>query len=646
MHAVSVVALATSFFTVVTEATFLSALSACPDLCYGKPENWTVYSSLDRLSFCTEPKLLDFALYNPLEDPDTTARIRTCTARNDRTNGTSIVTSPIKKGVSSFDASRTQTSLSLDHLTTTKSSGKVSSSDVHSLLKYIQCFLTAESNLDEKIVFGHAPSIAIGVYTGESIDTSAILQRLADEVLKEGELGSTIFQLCGGNRTAEFTFGAIIDTSGDLATAQKSVAAWNRGICSASDVPAAPITTFIDISILQKPLLAQRTPHLPRNREVTRSEMTLAESDGTSNELVANDISDPVNRQDTACRTVSVSSGDSCGSLATKCGISPSDFTKYNPDPNLCSTLAIGQKVCCSPGSIPVPKPNPDGSCATYTVHTSDTCASIAASNGLKVSNISKFNDKIVWGWFGCNDLQVGLVMCLSEGSQPMPAVVPNALCGPTAPNTKPPSKITPDSLAALNPCPLNACCNIWGQCGITTDYCTAETGPTGNPGTAPPHKNGCISNCGTKITNNGKGPSSHLTVGYYESWNWDRPCLNMRAASIDTFKYTHVHWGFGLIGNDFSVSVNDSFNQWGNFTALQKVKKIISFGGWGYSTDPATYDVLRSAMEPANVNTFADNIVSFVTTSGLDGVDIDWEYPGVSDNDVEWSSCGTLIYQ
>jgi GH18 family chitinase len=104
-----------------------------------------------------------------------------------------------------------------------------------------------------------------------------------------------------------------------------------------------------------------------------------------------------------------------------------------------------------------------------------------------------------------------------------------------------------------------------------------------------------------------------------------------MRASSINTYQYTHVHWGFGIIGSDFSVSVNDSYKQWGNFTTLPNVKKVISFGGWGYSTDPATYNILRSAMNPSNVGKFTDNIVSFLTSSKLDGVDIDWEYPGVS---------------
>ena len=46
---------------------------------------------------------------------------------------------------------------------------------------------------------------------------------------------------------------------------------------------------------------------------------------------------------------------------------------------------------------------------------------------------------------------------------------------------------------------------------------------------------------------------------------------------------------------------------------------------GWGFSTDPATYDVLRKAMTPSNVDGFANSIVAFVEQKGVDGIDIDW---------------------
>lgn len=152
----------------------------------------------------------------------------------------------------------------------------------------------------------------------------------------------------------------------------------------------------------------------------------------------------------------------------------------------MCSTLAAGQPVCCSAGSLPDirPKPNKDGSCHTYTVQAHDLCDTIAAANGLKVSDISDFNDKTIWGWFGCGNLQLKSLICLSKGDPPMSALVSNAQCGPIVAGTKKPTNGT--ALADLNLCPLNSCCDIWGQCGITPEYCTNIIGPIGNPGTAP----------------------------------------------------------------------------------------------------------------------------------------------------------------
>lgn len=276
------------------------------------------------------------------------------------------------------------------------------------------------------------------------------------------------------------------------------------------------------------------------------------------------------------CTTQTVVSGDGCGALASRCGISAQDFTKYNPDPNLCSTLAVGQRVCCSSGTLPdlKPKPNSDGSCAAYTVKSGDTCSAIAAANGLKTTDLATFNDKTTWGWSGCDQLGADLNICLSKGNPPMPKSIDNAVCGPLKPGSQPPA--AGKNLSSLNPCPLNTCCTRWGQCGITPEYCTAETGPTGNPGTAPSGHNGCISNCGTKIVNNGAGPSSVFSVGYYESWNFDRPCLNMRADSVDTSKYTHYHWGFATVTSSFDVSINDSYSQWGRFTGLTGIKRIV----------------------------------------------------------------------
>jgi hypothetical protein len=203
-----------------------------------------------------------------------------------------------------------------------------------------------------------------------------------------------------------------------------------------------------------------------------------------------------------------------------------------------------------------------------------------------------------------------------------------NAVCGPTKPGTRPPTGN--QKLADLNPCPLNACCDVWGQCGIDQNFCIDKRGPANNPGTAPAGQNGCVSHCGVDIVNNNASPLNVQRIGYYETWNWDRPCVHLRAANIDTEIYTHVHWAFATITPDFNVAINDTWKQWDDFKSLPDIKKIVSFGGWGYSTDPATYEVLRQAMNPTNRNTFATNVVKFLNANKLDGVDFDWEYPGV----------------
>lgn len=72
---------------------------------------------------------------------------------------------------------------------------------------------------------------------------------------------------------------------------------------------------------------------------------------------------------------------------------------KANTEENLCSTLEEGYQVCCSSGTRPdfVPKPNADGSCATYMTKKDDSCAKIAASRDLTITELKSFNFK-TWG--------------------------------------------------------------------------------------------------------------------------------------------------------------------------------------------------------------------------------------------------------
>ena len=60
----------------------------------------------------------------------------------------------------------------------------------------------------------------------------------------------------------------------------------------------------------------------------------------------------------------------------------------------------------------------------------------------------------------------------------------------------------------------------------------------------------------------------------------------------------------------------------------------FVSIGGWTFSDNgTATQPVFPEiAGDAGKRQKFANNLVSFMTRYGFDGVDIDWEYPGATD--------------
>ncbi|KAJ2514861.1 hypothetical protein H4217_005520 [Coemansia sp. RSA 1939] len=114
--------------------------------------------------------------------------------------------------------------------------------------------------------------------------------------------------------------------------------------------------------------------------------------------------------------------------------------------------------------------------------------------------------------------------------------------------------------------------------------------------------------------------------VGYYSSWK------QQETVGVDFSKYTHINLAFGIpaqdgrsISFDPTLSLPNIVGQiHGNGT-----KALVSIGGWSDSTYFSTLVKNTSAGNP-----FIASIVSFVESNDLDGIDIDWEYPGREGND------------
>lgn len=145
-----------------------------------------------------------------------------------------------------------------------------------------------------------------------------------------------------------------------------------------------------------------------------------------------------------------------------------------------------------------------------------------------------------------------------------------------------------------------------------------------------------------TKSVNETRTSTNKLMAGYWADWT----ASTLPATSIDFSKFDIVNYAFALPTAEFDlwIPTDPSGNLLRGFVKAAKAgnaKPMLSLGGWGGSTyfSPA----VRTAASRA---TFISNIVKTYNQYGLDGIDLDWEYPGQAGSGNLLDASDTRNYQ
>ncbi|RFU79626.1 glycoside hydrolase, superfamily [Trichoderma arundinaceum] len=515
---------------------YQSRSNACPAKCAASglnPANWSLYYNFEQLVFCQESLFYSFSFLDPVDDPDQVHRIYTCTSfdpdegslpANTSSPSAQLVEAPaLVNGTYQIGA-------------WPSAPGSFVSSSLATLTNQIRWYLSngfGSLNRPTVLFASYAPPR----YMNNYISTSNISYS-----------AKVAMQFCQPSQVSHHTFGLIATGNGTFATVQDALKSWSTGECLT--LPAVQnVTGTIP---LVAPLFTSST-----STNSAKVHKNAASVRGTALAPRA------------TCSTIQVAPGDSCGSLAQRCGITTAQFTQYNPTSNQCSTIQVDEHICCSAGTLLnfAPQPQPNGACATYTVRPNDDCATITATYSIAVADINNFNNN-TWAWNGCSLLYPHNIICLSSR------------------HTDPSKR---DEYFHAQPVPSQ--CML--QCMGSSSSGTAATGT-----------NGCISNCGTKIVLSSH-PATYRSVAFYDGYNLQRPRLHQGIPNATTIY-------------EFNV-----------FKQIQGAKRILSIGSWGFSTNPSTYTIFREGVTAANRLTMATKIANFIKDNGLDGVNIGWEYPG-----------------
>ena len=101
-----------------------------------------------------------------------------------------------------------------------------------------------------------------------------------------------------------------------------------------------------------------------------------------------------------------------------------------------------------------------------------------------------------------------------------------------------------------------------------------------------------------------------------------------------DAERLTHVNWAFAVVKEG-----RGSVDHWKNSDAVREfnknkghLKSVLSVGGWGAG------GFSNACMTPEGRETLAQTLADISYDYGFDGIDMDWEYPGLPGGNIDYS--------
>lgn len=349
-----------------------------------------LFSDASQLTSCNETMIISFNVASSDHEENMTPGIWACTADYEATTAANLVVPNSDKAAlcSTPNHVISNTTARISHINSKRSERIIDSNVFVSVTQQVARHLASRtpSCNESTIAFGYSETFSIGIFSGVEVHQHGVILDVLNNILTSAidTREPTVVQVCtSGQRGADYTVGIAIAPSEDLTFVRNAVKAWADGECV---TPGSGERDLMPVALRVPP----RAPSLSRNINGTvfGNETTNISSHIRRSRLTA--------RGD--CTTAKVNAGEGCFDIAQRCGISQAKLEEYNPRDHFCNTLVKDETVCCSAGTLPehIPNGNSDGTCVLIDAKPGDTCVTLAQKCGLEVKDFEKSEREVM----------------------------------------------------------------------------------------------------------------------------------------------------------------------------------------------------------------------------------------------------------